>query len=281
MSVNLTFLFAVGISIASQVEKAEQDAKTPAWAIIARRHAGACKVYPAADRAHPFELISEPVLHRAQEVQGSSTGSTYVWKEPSGRPAVIGDVILSGDGVKQYRVGNEWHSLSDASLAVEWDGRPLLMTSQPGLEWKPLPDAPAVADKPLSRQRQARQLAERFTAHLVDRKQARFELRLLTTPLYRYDTTDFEPSQGGALFAFCQQTDPEILLLIESRKSGSIYRWEYAVAGFSDMNLYLHLDGNEIWRDVPPFSAGRGVHTGGRVRIVDVPAELEAAKREK
>jgi hypothetical protein len=47
------------------------------------------------------------------------------------------------------------------------------------------------------------------------------------------------------------------------------------------MDLYLRLDGREVWRDVPAFSSGIGVHSGGRVRIVDIAAELEAAKCEK
>jgi hypothetical protein len=106
-------------------------------------------------------------------------------------------------------------------------------------------------------------------------------LRLLTTPLYRHDTIDSLVSRGGALFAFCQQTDPELLLLIEARMSGAGYRWEYAVAGFSDMDLYLRLDGREVWRDVPAFSSGRGVHSFGRVQYDDIEVELEAAKLEK
>ena len=134
---------------------------------------------------------------------------------------------------------------------------------------------------PPARDRYARRLAERFGADLVDRKNERFHLRLLTTPLYRHDTIDSPLSRGGALFAFCQQTDAELLLLIEARKSGAGYRWEYAVAGFSDMDLYLRLDGREVWRDVPAFSSGRGAHSGGRVRFIDIAAELEAAKLEK
>ncbi len=67
------------------------------------------------------------------------------------------------------------------------------------------------------RDRQARGLAERFSADLVDRKNVRFHLRLLTTPLHRYDAIDSLISRGGALFAFCQHTDPELLLLIEAR----------------------------------------------------------------
>jgi hypothetical protein len=98
--------------------------------------------------------------------------------------------------------------------------------------------------------------------------------------LHRHDTSDSPISRGGALFAFCQGTDPQLLLLIEARQSGAGYRWEYAVAGFSNMDLYFRLDGREVWRDVPAFSSGRGAHTGGRVRFLNT-TELEAAKLEK
>jgi hypothetical protein len=47
------------------------------------------------------------------------------------------------------------------------------------------------------------------------------------------------------------------------------------------MSGYLSLDGREVWRDAPAFSSGRGAHSGGRVRFLDIAAELEAAKREK
>ena len=156
----------------------------------------------------------------------------------------------------------------------------LLNATGPGLEWKPIPNAPAPADTPSERDRQTRRLAERFSADEVTRKNVRSHLRLLTTPLHRYDTSESPVSRGGALFAFCQQTDPQLLLLIEARKSGEGYRWEYAVAGFSNMDLYLRLDGREVWRDVPAFSSGRGAHIGGRVRFLTT-AEIEAAKLEK
>ena len=249
--------------------------------MIAKRHAMAAKVYPTADPAHPFAPLKKPVLHRMQEVQGSSKGSVFVWVEPSGRPAAICDVFLFEDGPGRYRLNNEWHSLSASPLRAESLLGVLFNATGPGLEWKPIPNAPAPADTPPGRDRQARRLAERFGADEVDRKKVRSQLRLLTTPLHRYDTSDSPVSRGGALFAFCQQTDPELLLLIEARKSGAGYRWEYAVAGFSDMDLYLRLDGREVWRDVPAFSSGIGVHSGGMVRVVETAAELEAAKLEK
>jgi hypothetical protein len=276
----LAICLTVGLLIAGAAQTQEKDVKTRPWAVIAKRHAMAAKVYATNDPDHPFAPLKEPVLHRTQEVTGSSKGSVFLWVEPSGRPAVICDVFLFEEGPYRYRLSNEWHSLSATPLRADAPGW-FFNATGPGLQWKPIPNAPEPGDTPPLRDRQARRLAERFSADLVDRKKEHFHLRLLTTPLYRHDTTDSVVSRGGALFAFCQQTDPELLLLIEARKSGAEYRWEYAPAGFSDMDLYLRLDRREVWRDVPAFSSGPGVHSGGRVRIVDIATELEAAKLEK
>jgi hypothetical protein len=276
----LGIYLTVGLVIAGQAQTQEKDVKTRPWAVITKRHAMAAKVHATADPDHPFAPLKEPVLHRAQDVHGSSRGSIFIWVEPSGRPAAICDVFLFAEGTGGYSLNNEWHSLSASPLQVESSNGVLFNSTGPGLEWKPIPNAPAPADTPPGRDRQARRLAERFSADEVDRKNVRSHLRLLTTPLHRYDTSDSLVSRGGALFAFCQQTDPQLLLLIEARKSGAEYRWEYGVAGFSNMDLYLRLDGREVWRDVPAFSSGVGVHSGGRVRFLQT-GELEAAKLER
>jgi hypothetical protein len=277
----LGICLTVGLVIVGQAQAQEKDVKTRPWAVIAKRHVTAARVYAIADPAHPFARLNEPVLHRIQEVQGSSKGSIFLWVEPSGRPAAICDVFVFQEGPERYSLNNEWHSLSESALRAESPNGMLFNAAGQALEWKPVPNAEAPADTPTGRDRQARRLAERFSTDQVDRKKERYHLRLLTTPLYRHDTIDSPVSSGGALFAFCQQTDPELLLLIEARKSGAGYRWEYAVAGFSDMDLYLRLDGREVWRDVPAFSSGRGAHSGGRVRFIDIAAELEAARLEK
>jgi hypothetical protein len=280
-AVMLGICLTVGLVIAGQAPTQEKDVKTPSWAVIAKRHMLAVKVYATADPDHPFAPLKEPVLHRIQEVEGTSKGSIFVWVEPSGRPAAISDVFVFQEGPGRYSLNNEWHSLCDSPLRAESPNGVLFNAAGPALEWKPIPNAQAPADTPRARDQQARRLAERFSADQIDRKKDHYHLRLLPTPLYRHDTIDSPLSRGGALYAFCQQTDPELLLLIEARKSGAGYRWEYAVAGFSDMDLYLRLDGHEVWRDVPAFSSGRGAHSGGRVRFIDIAAELEAARLEK
>ena len=242
-SVMFGICLTVGLVIAGQAQTQEKDVKTLPWAVITKRHAMAAKVYATADPDHPFAPLKEPVLHRAQDVHGSSKGSIFLWVEPSGRPAAICDVFLFAEATRGYSLNNEWHSLSASPLRAESSYGVLFDATGPGLEWKPIPNAPAPSDTPLARDRQARRLAERFSADEVDRKNVRSHLRLLTTPLHRYDTSDSPVSRGGALFGFCQQTDPQLLLLIEARKSGAGYRWEYGVAGFSNMDLYLHSTG--------------------------------------
>jgi hypothetical protein len=280
-AVMLAICLTVGLVIAGQAQAQEKDVKTHPWAVIAKRHVMTAKVYPTADPDHPFAPLKEPVFHHAQDVEGSSRGSVWLWVEPSGRPAAICDVFLFDELARGYSLNNEWHSLSASPLRAESSQGPLFSARGSGLEWKPIPGAQAPADKPPARDRQALRLAERFSADEINHKKERYRLRLLTRPLYRHDSIDSPVSLGGALFAFCQQTDPELLLLIEARKSDAGYRWEYAVAGFSNMDLYLQLDGREVWRDVPAFSSGRGAHSGGRVRFIDIAAELEAAKLEK
>ena len=100
----LGICLTVGLVIAGQAQAPEKNVKTRPWAVIAKRHAMATKVYPTDDPTHPFAMLKEPVLHRAQEVQGSSKGSVFVWVEPSGRPAVICDVFLFEDGPGRYRL---------------------------------------------------------------------------------------------------------------------------------------------------------------------------------
>ena len=115
----LGICLAVGLAIVGQAQTQEKDVKTRPWAVIAKRHVMGAKVYSLADPAHPFAPLKEPVLHRTQEVQGTSKGSVFLWVEPSGRPAAICDVFVAEQGPGRFSLYNEWHSLSESPLRAE------------------------------------------------------------------------------------------------------------------------------------------------------------------
>jgi hypothetical protein len=147
----LGIYLTVGLVIVGQAQTQEKDVKTRPWAVITKRHAMAAKVHATADPDHPFAPLKEPVLHRAQDVHGSSRGSIFIWVEPSGRPAAICDVFLFAEGTGGYSLNNEWHSLSASPLRAESSYGVLFNATGPGLEWKPLPNAPAPPDTPPGR----------------------------------------------------------------------------------------------------------------------------------
>ncbi|HQU46772.1 MAG TPA: hypothetical protein PK867_28470, partial [Pirellulales bacterium] len=96
-----------------------------------------------------------------------------------------------------------------------------------------------------------RSLARGFSGHTVAVDGARRELRLLTAPLYRYQSTDAD-LLDGALFAFvCSVcTDPEVFLLVESARTADGPRWHYALARFGNRDLFMKYRDDEVWRSV-------------------------------
>ena len=81
-------------------------------------------------------------------------------------------------------------------------------------------------------------------------RERRWELRLLPQPLYRYESTDPDVLDG-AVFAFVTSagTDPEALLVLEARKpaAGCDPVWHYAIARFTDLNLWVRHKGKVVF----------------------------------
>jgi len=72
------------------------------------------------------------------------------------------------------------------------------------------------------------------------------ELRLLTQPLYRYESTSPNVVDGG-LFAFVEGTDPEIILLIEARRTAKGMEWRFGAVRMNSIALRLNYQGREVW----------------------------------
>ncbi len=104
-----------------------------------------------------------------------------------------------------------------------------------------------------------RALARDFSAETQDDKEQHWELRLLPQPLYRYESTDPDVLDG-AVFAFVTSagTDPEAILVLETRKpaGGGDPVWHYAVARFTDLNLWVRHKGTVVFTAVLiPFNS--------------------------
>jgi hypothetical protein len=77
------------------------------------------------------------------------------------------------------------------------------------------------------------------------------ELRLLPRPLYRYELKNAkEPDPNlldGALFAYVQGTDPEVVLVLEAIGTAEKAVWQYAFVRATSGGLEVKLGREVVW----------------------------------
>lgn len=224
----------------------ESDAQRK-WVRVFERHASDYIVREGTkdDAASRAERTAEPVLRWSQPVRGGDDGALYLWVR-AGRPvAAITFFTFKWPDGKRALV-HERHSLTQEPIAAEWRTRSMWQTSRAGVGYQPVPEAPKPAATAPGRLRQMQAIVREFAAHTVDGNDKNWPLRLLPTPLYRFEGAK-RNSLDGALFALVQGTDPEAFLLIDARGAGDAARWEFAVARFTDRKLEVQYKGRSVY----------------------------------
>jgi hypothetical protein len=218
------------------------------WIPLFERHAGEYVVRAGLDAKEDARRLAEPVLRWWQPVRGGDDGALYLWVR-DGRPvaAVTFFTFKLPEGTRW--VTHEHHSFAAEPVEATWKHRVVWRTSRPGLEFKPVPDAPLPASTPPARLRQMQALVRDFSANTVDDKGSKWPLRPLVTPLYRY-----EGKTDGVLCALVQGTDPEAFVLLEVRGEGTDARWQFAAARFTDLELHVRYKDREVFSG--PHSLG-------------------------
>lgn len=197
-----------------------------------------------------LEITKDPVFEWSNPVrQGLQQGVVFLWLR-DGWPAALGCIFSEPEGqLKGRKVIHEFHALDTEKILVS---RPAGVLNEwkpeAGLARKELPDAGIPAASRAARLVQMRRMAQEFTGHMIGGQGKRWDLRLLTSPLYRYPSAN-TGAIDGALFTLVSNagTDPEVLLLIEARKTGDKLRWEYALGRFTDGSVYVQRKGKDIW----------------------------------
>lgn len=196
----------------------------------------------------PIELTAQndSVLRWANPVGGKEThGEVFLWTD-RGRPEVIlslYEFIGAGDVLREH---HEFCSLSTTKVAVKNGDKSIWAPTEAGVQMKSIPDAAPPGDSARTRLREMRTLAAQFTADKTTREEVTRDLRLLTQPLYRYE--GMHPNAlDGAVFAFVESTDPEILLVIEATRKGDDHEWTYAFARLNSIRMRAFHNDKSVW----------------------------------
>ena len=196
----------------------------------------------------PLDREREPVLRWPNPTRDTQEGATFVWTR-GGRPEAIACVWENG-GVWAHA----FHSLSDKQLVATYNGRTIWQTQKAGIEFSAFPKAPEPADSEVKRLVQMRDLARRFACRLTDVDRKSEELRCLPRPIYRYKT-ERQDLIDGALFAFVQGTDPEVVVVLEAVQRDGKSEWRYALTRRTAHAVEADLDGRRLW-SVPTSNGG-------------------------
>jgi hypothetical protein len=175
-------------------------------------------IYRDSAKKEKLELRDEPV-YVWTNVLREQYGSVFVWTW-HGRPEVICSIFSQPEANQTRGFIHEFHSLSTATLVPQHSG-PNRWQPKAGVKRSPIPGAPKPADSPRLRLIQMRELTKDFSAKSVSVAGETWEMRLLTQPLYRYQSTDPE-ILDGALFSFVTSagTDPGSVAAAGSRQVG-------------------------------------------------------------
>jgi hypothetical protein len=220
----------------------EQKARVAEARKMAKEEAEAYTMFLAADPEKELKLKAQPIQYWTNPVDGAIHGSVFIWTR-DGRPEVLASMYQYYSPEQVYCA--EMQSLSEQELSAS-KGGDVVWRPPAGVKFQAVPDSTEPASTPAGRLRQMQSLARCFTADLTDYKNVTRPLRVLARPLYRYNET---PSDllDGAMFALGSGTDPEIILLIEARRTETGFQWQYAPARLSVMRLQVKYEKRLVW----------------------------------
>jgi hypothetical protein len=264
----LAVLVAPAINTADEPKPAN-SAEADAFPKYARKTAGEYDFRLIAEPDRKLVLHDEPILRWTNPVGGHQAhGEVFIWTD-RGRPEAVLSLyeVTQTDGVHEH---HEFTSLSLGDLKAERSGAVAWAPSAGSVEMKRFPDAPPPEGPPRLRLGQMRKLAAQLTADKTTREDVKRDLRLLTQPIYRYEG-EHPDLLDGALFAFVEGTDPEVLLFLEARGDGKQYEWYFGAARMNSVHMRV-LRGEQVlwdgpvlpWKDV--FNRADKNYTALRIR---------------
>jgi hypothetical protein len=253
---NLFWVVVVSLTIAVPAA-ADDDEKEDAefaktqqkkWNEFYRTEAAGYAILLNGDRQKQLKFHPEPVLLWSNPVRfGETNGSVFVWTY-EGRAEAVGTVFshLSAQDPEKRFIAHSFHSLALEPLEAERNETNAWSIKVPGIEPARIAGAPVPADTAALRLTQMRDLAREFSA-TTTLDGVNQDLRLLSQPLYRYES-NLADVVDGALFTFVTGTDPELMLVIEARRTAGAPAWHFGAGRFTDLDLTLRHKEASLWK---------------------------------
>lgn len=186
-------------------------------------------------KAVKFPLHEKLALRWSNPVSGVVDGGVFIWTDGR-RPVVIGKAFLRERGGPSETPASWCEALESVTalpFVMQTDGRDVWKPTSPGVRFHDLGESEGLpSDNENARLTQMRGLARKIQViGNWGTPPTDWQLRILTTPLFRY-ASEPDGIADGAVFAYTQGgTNPEAISLIEAmaETSTSKRHWRIAV----------------------------------------------------
>jgi hypothetical protein len=225
---------------------AAKNAEFQRWLEYYQDVANAYDIYLQSDPKTRLKASPKPIMSYSHPAAMRGThGAFFVWTR-RGRPEVVGSIWSDQlPGGEMRTVMHEFHSLALEPLSPVRIGS-FTWAPQSGIELIPIKGAPAPKESAPLRLAQMRALADDFTGYSTPQGEE-LRLRTLRQPLYRYES-EIPEVLDGALFGMFKDWDPEMMLLIEARRTEKGMQWHYGVGRFNWRPVRLTYKEVDVWR---------------------------------
>lgn len=240
----LAAVMGVFISPAAAQDPAADDAERT------RRGAFLQSLYQEFDLTHaeapqqPLTHMEKPLLRYSNPVRNFfSDGCTYFWLDGT-TPVAAATFSIRGEG----KLWGEFSSLSASPVICKRNDDQTWAPEASNIVRRELKKSPAPTKSARLRLVQFRAMARRFRVLQRDSDANRDnDMRMLDQPIYRWE----DARRGvvdGAVFAFCETTDPETLLMMEVVQAEDDPKpyWRYTIARSTSRPLKYYLDGELV-----------------------------------
>jgi len=241
MTPALILLIATLGQVAAQEGPAKEDVSGRAERLTyLTERATEFQLFVKGDQA--IRMTPQPVFRWSHPIAKLEDAAVFLWMDDE-EPVALGTMILHSE----LGLFSEFQSVSSESLKAVKKNVTVWEPAQKGCEFSPVPDAPKPAGAAAERLTQMKMLSRRFAVELTKglpaySEESTWQLRLLPKQLARFGGPK-AAALDGAIFVFCHDTDPEVILLLKASDAA----WEFACAPLTGWEAKVKCDGKVVW----------------------------------
>lgn len=225
-----------------EAEKPNKDSKSSARLEFMRKAVQDIIVKPV-DLGDERDLKIKPQPLLRYNDPARQVADSALWRVGTkGRPtAIVTSEVYGPLENKRFQLNHEFLAIDNPRLTMQCGAFTWLPPAATTLKFQKFQSDDKPADKPQLRLVQIKRLAQKFAMREFHEGN-KIELRLLPTPIDRYEPSD-KSLADGAIFAGVWGVNPEALLFIETDGES----WSYAFARMGSAKLWAVLDHVEVW----------------------------------